>query len=486
MPKPRHILFLLATAVLLFGCRKDEQFTDSPSANVSPSEDTVLFDTIFTTVGSVTKRFTVRNPNDNAVRMDVTLEGGTASPFRINVDGASGTTFHDVEILGHDSLYIFVEATLNASNQNNPFIFEDHILLNTNGNEKRVLLLAWGQDAHFFHPDHAGGGFPNYSIIPCGAHWTNDKPYVIYGYAVVDSACLLTIDPGVRVYFHGGAGLWVYRGGRILAEGTVQDRITFQGDRLEPQYADLPNQWDRIWINEGPAGADNELKNCVIKNALIGVQAQTFPLTADQPLSDNRLLLNNVSIRNCLTAGLYSENYRITSTNLQAGDAGQYAVVLTGSGEYHFDHPTIANYWSFDVRQDPAFLLTNSFTDVYGNAHTRPIAASDFRNGVAYGNNTKEFKIDVDEAPGTTFTFDHFLVRTDEATNDGSHFPDQSTIYRNIDPGFVDGPNGDLHLNANAPARNRGITTPTVQDFDDKFYGGLDGTFAIGCYEYFP
>ena len=418
----RSTVLTALIALLLFSCRKDEEFTSDSGAKLTLTEDTVLFDTIFTTVGSVTKRFTVRNDNDQAVRVNITLEGGTPSPFRINVDGASGITFNGVEILGHDSIYIFVEVTLNGNNPNNPFIFEDHIVLNTNGNEQKVLLVAWGQDAHFFYPDHAGGGFPNYSLIPCGAHWINDKPYVIYGYAVVDSTCVLTIDPGVKVYMHGGAGLWIYKYGRIDAEGTVEDRITFQGDRLEATYADLPGQWDRIWINEGAAGQDNVLKNVVIKNAAIGIQAQTFPFTAGQPTSDNTLVLDNVRIQNCSVACLYSENYRITTTNLMTATAGQYCAVLTGGGKYDFKNSTIGNYWSFGVRQDPAFLMTNSFTDIYGAAQHRAIETSAFRNGIIYGNNTNEFKLDIDNSQTTDFTFDHFLFRTDQSTTDVFHF----------------------------------------------------------------
>ncbi len=499
--KFKHLFLLGAFATLLLACRKDEVFTDDPGAKLVLTQDTVLFDTIFTTVGSVTKRFTVRNENDNAVKVDIALEGGTPSPFRINVDGASGVTFDDVEILGNDSIFIFVEATLDQNNANNPFIIEDHILLTTNGNEQSVLLLAWGQDAHFFPNAEDSlqhiNGLPPFSYIAGGydqsgnqicetVHWTNDKPYVIYGYGVVDSCCKLIIDPGVKVYFHGGGGLWVYKGGAIEANGEVENRITFQGDRLEAIYDDLPNQWDRIWINEGPE--QNLLRNCEIKNALIGVQAQTWPGTDGQPLSSNTLWLDNVNIRNCLTAGLYTENYRIKATNLLVSDAGQYSVVLTGSGAYDFDHPTIANYWSFDIRQDPAFLMTNKFIDAFGVEQLRTIeAGSVFRNGIIHGNNTNEFKLEVDESTGPLFTFDHFLFKTDQPTNnDNGHFPDQGTIYRNLDPGFVDGSEGDFHLKVNANARNKGFSTSTTQDLDGEFYGSFDGTFAIGCYEYTP
>ncbi len=495
----RPTLLFGLLAVLLFSCRKDEQFTDDPGAQLVLTEDTILFDTIFTTVGSVTKRFTVRNENTGAVKVDIALEGGTPSPFRINVDGASGTAFSDVEILGGDSIYIFVEATLNANNANNPFIIEDHILLNTNGNEQNVLLLAWGQDALFYRPGPDSiqiSGLPRYGYIAGGydqngnqicetVHWTNEKPVVILGYGVVDSCCTLLIDPGVKVYFHGGAGLWVYKYGHIQAMGTVEDRITFQGDRLEAQYADLPNQWDRIWINEG--SQDNELRNCVIKNALIGLQAQTFPLTPGQPTSTNKLILENVNIQNCLTAGLYAENYRITSTNLLVSDAGQYSTVLTGGGEYHFDHPTIANFWGFDVRQDPAFLMTNRFTDVFGAVQVRIIENSDFKNGIITGNNSNEFTLDLDDSQSSTFTFDHFLFKTDQPTIDATHFPDQGSIYRNQNPGFVDPSLHDLHLSSiNVFPVNRGENTSTTEDLDGHTYGGQDGGVDIGCYEYWP
>ena len=146
----RITLLLLVLAAVLFGCRKDQLFTDSPGIQLEFSQDSILFDTVFTTVGTVTKRFTARNPNSDGVRVNIALEGGSPSPFRINVDGASGISFSQVEIAGGDSIYIFVEATLGPGGINTPFIIEDHILFNTNGTEQLVTLNAWGQNAHFY------------------------------------------------------------------------------------------------------------------------------------------------------------------------------------------------------------------------------------------------------------------------------------------------------------------------------------------------
>lgn len=477
----------------MLGCRKDQLFTDSPGAKLVLSQDSILFDTVFTTVGTVTRRFTVHNPNSDGVRTNIALQGGTPSAYRINVDGSPGVNFSDVEIPGEDSIYIFVEATIDGSNANNPFIVEDHILFNTNGNAQQVVLQAWGQNAHFFHPDQHVQGFPAFSYIAGGydslgnqicetVHWSNDKPYVIMGYAVVDSCCSLIIDPGVRVYFHGGGGLWVYRGGNIMANGTADARITFQGDRLEAIYADLPGQWDRIWINDGPA--DNVLTHVDIKNALIGLQPQSWIGTPGQPTSTNWLKLNGVSIRNCSAAGILSENYRIKSSNMLVENCGQYCVALTGGGQYDFNYCTIANYWGYDVRQDPAFIMTNTFTDLSGASQVRDIATSQFRNGIIYGNNANEFQLAFNNQLSPDFLFSNFLFRTDQPTSNG-HFV-TGTIYRNQEPGFADPNNGDFHLPFRTPpvfAIGKGVATP--EDTESLF--DLDGAFRtspdLGCYE---
>ena len=235
----RTLLLLAVTTTLLFACRKNERFTEESGIRLEFSQDSVLFDTVFTTVGTITKRFTARNPSDNAVRITVGLEGGAASDYRINVDGATGTGFQDVEVLGGDSIYIFVEATLGPGSANTPFIIEDRILFNTNGSEQEVRLLAWGQDAIFYPNPNAPvqfvPGLPQFSYIAggydqngaqiCGQNviWTAEKPIVLLKYGVVDSCNSLTIEEGARIYVHGGAGLWVYRGGQITAIGTAQN-----------------------------------------------------------------------------------------------------------------------------------------------------------------------------------------------------------------------------------------------------------------------
>ncbi len=497
----RPLTLLLSVAVLaaLFasGCRKDLEFTGD-AVSLDFSRDTVMFDTVFTTVGTTTKYLVVRNPAKNAVKVDIALEGGSPSPFRINVDGASGLSFDDVEILGEDSIFIFVEATLGPGGVNTPFIIEDHILFNTNGSQQQVLLTAWGQDAHFYRPDHFIQGLPAYSIIAgeddngntiCETvTWPNDKPYVIYGYAVVDSCSTLLIDPGVRVYVHGGGGLWVYRFGRIQALGTPDDRITFQGDRLEPAYQDVPGQWERIWINDGANGEDNVFRNVDIRNALVGIQCENFPGYPNAATSEAKLILDKVSIRDCSAAGILSRNYRVTCTNSLIADCGQYNVALTGGGQYDFNFTTIANYWSVggSVRNTPAFIMTNTYEDLVNNVlQVREIFTSTFRNTIIEGYNTNEFEIDLDAGNAADYTFNYCMVRTDQSTSDLAHFPDPMHLWRNQSPGFVNTSDGDYHLGSlNAFAVDKGLAgTGVFEDLDNM---PRDPSPDLGCYEFVP
>jgi len=496
----RAPLILLLAVVALSGCRRERLFTDDPGVRLSFSRDTVLFDTVFTTVGTVTKRFTARNPNNRAVRVDIALEGGGPSPFRINVDGSPGTRFEGVEIPGGDSVYVFVEATLGPGGVNTPFIIEDQILFRTNGNEQRVLLTAWGQDAHFIFPGPDSIQSPNlppFRIIAgrdangqeiCETvTWTNDKPYVIYGYAAVDSCSTLRIEPGVRVYVHGGGGLWIYRWGRILAEGTLDQPITFQSDRLEPFYAEVPGQWDRIWINDGPAGQDNRLVNVVVKNALIGIQCETWPGIPEAPTSEAKLVLNNVKIRNCSAAGILSRNYRIESNNLLVGDCGQYGVALTGGGEYFFNHSTIANHWNYGVRNTPAFIMTNTYLDIRNRLQVRAVTNSRFTNGIIHGGNNNEFKLEFDNGIAPQLAFERMLIRTDQSTT-GAFFPDASTIHRNANPGFVSVTDRDFRLTEGSFARNKGTssTIEAINDIGGNLRNCDGGGFDLGCFEWCP
>src|SRR6266705_5856518 len=89
------LLLFLASGIFI-SCKKDS-FITSANAFISISADTLHFDTVFTSVGSVTQSFKIFNLNDQKLRISkIELAGGATSAFNINVNGAAGFSFSDI------------------------------------------------------------------------------------------------------------------------------------------------------------------------------------------------------------------------------------------------------------------------------------------------------------------------------------------------------------------------------------------------------
>jgi len=368
---------LIAILFLVFdfsSCKKDKLITDS-AAKIQFSQDSVLFDTVFTSIGSSTRNIRIRNKNAQRIKISsIVLRGGSTSPFIINVDGVKGTRFQDVEIAANDSMYVFIQVNINPNNASSPLIISDHLDFVVNGNTQTLNLEAWGQDAYYHRPTNAvkfrdGSYFP-YSIIDTLQNsytrngnnfiWKNDKPHVIYGYLVVDSIQKLTIPAGTKVYLNYKAGLWVFPHGQLKVKGEKEREVIFQGARLEKDYADEPGQWDRIWINEGSDG--NEIDYAIIKNGFIGVQAELFyPTNFYGPGS---LKITNTKIQNMSKWGLYGLAFKITGGNNVISNCQENCLNILFGGSYRFYHCTFSNFWNKDKPRDKPCISLNNYTEL--------------------------------------------------------------------------------------------------------------------------
>ena len=68
--------FTLLLILLSGSCKKDKLITNS-SAQLEFSTDTIIFDTVFTQIGSITKVFKVYNPHEQAINISsLELAGG--------------------------------------------------------------------------------------------------------------------------------------------------------------------------------------------------------------------------------------------------------------------------------------------------------------------------------------------------------------------------------------------------------------------------
>ncbi|MHC1707265.1 MAG: hypothetical protein AB9842_07050 [Bacteroidales bacterium] len=450
------ILFLLLNS----SCKKDENYDTNPGLELEFSTDSVLFDTVFTTLGSATRVLMVYNPSKKPVLISsIGLDQGTSSQFRINVDGISAERVENIEIEGNDSLYVFVKVRVDPTNQNSPLVVSDKISFVTNGNQQSIELVAWGQDANYIVANHYGGGLPPYRIVASANQnitWQNDKPYVVYGYAVVDSLGVLNIEKGTRVHFHKNSGLWVYRYGSLRVNGTLEEPVLFQGDRLEEEYQDIPGQWDRIWINESPV--DNVINYAIIKNGFIGLQLETLSESLG-----NKLILSNTLVHNMTGWGVFTRLYNVTAWNCEFTECGLDAVYLSTGGTYDFRHCTMGNYWSGSVRKTPALLVTNYYKDDYNNVtYTGDLKKAFFGNCIIYGNLDDE--IILDTIPDVLFKcrIENCLIKSkiyaDSLVN----------CLRNQDPLFMDLEKQDYLLQETSPARGIGnvdIATPVPLDY---------------------
>ncbi len=444
------LVFTAFIVLLSGGCKKKTGGFDNTSA-LAFSTDTITFDTVFTTIGSSTEYFMIYNKSSKPVKISrVYIAGGSSSDFRINIDGQKGVTFYDIEIDGNDSLYAFVEVTVDPNGTDKPMLITDSVVFETNGHIQDIDLVAYGQDAYFILPTHHIQGLPPFNIVAAegtDTTWTNTKPIVIYGYAVVDSTAVLRIQKGTKIYFHNNSGLWVYKGGCLKVTGTKDEPVTFQGDRLETYYENVPGQWDRIWLNEG--SIDNEINYAVIKNAFIGLQTETL----QQPMG-NKLKLTNTIIENMSGAGILSKFYNIEAENVVVALCQQYSVALTMGGAYSFKHSTITNYWSYGVRKTPALYFNNYFMDADKKIYPFDLTQADFVNCIIYGSNDEEILPDSSKYGGNfAYFFDHCLIKSTLHLNDANHW---QSVTENKDPLFKDKYKPDFHLLKGSPAIGKG------------------------------
>lgn len=466
-------LFLLAINILFqsSGCKKPEVVDN---AKLSFSKSIVTFDTVFTTVGSVTERFTVHNPHNFDVKTDLLLAGGSRSYFSINVDGISGTSFSDLIIPAKDSIFIFVKVTINPDDNSTPFIVEDSIVFHTGTTKQQVNLVAFGENAHFIVADQIlGGSDLRYKVIAAEHEtvtWTNDKPYVIYGWAVVDSLGKLIIEPGTQIYVHSGGGIWVYRYGNIEVNGTMENPVTFQGDRRDPYVTNNGEQWNRIWINE--SNYDNIINYAVIKDAFIGIQVAAL----EEYLAGKTTITNTV-IKNNGGWGILGRIANMEVINSEISCSWQYGIECA-IGNYTFKHVTVANNHRGSGRKTPSLWVSNG----YANGYDSYIGRTNFtaQNCIFTGNMTNEIGAKIYDDPSATLThlFENCLIKSTE-----SKFTNFEQCIFNKSAGFIDFYGEDFRLIETSSAidagKNIGINS-------DLLGNSRDALPDLGAYEYTP
>jgi hypothetical protein len=459
-----YVAFLCALILLVFSsCRKDFS-AELSSGKLTFSKDTVYLDTVFTNIGSSTYHLKVYNKSNKNISVPfIGLGKGENSFYRLNVDGVPGKIFENVEILAKDSLFIFIETTIDYSRVTNP-IYTDEIIFDSGENLQEVKLVTLVKDTHFLFPSKDANGFietisigkttngedlkVNGFYLQENTTFTDEKPYVIYGYCAVPANKTLTIEAGAKIYFHANSGLIVSKNATLTISGELNNKVFMEGDRLEPQFSNIPGQWGTIWLRAG--SKNNSIKNTIIKNASAGIISDSIGNN-----STPTLIIKNSQIYNSSNFGILGRETNIYGENLVINNSGQSSLACTIGGTYNFVHSTFTNYWNNSFRQYSSVLINNFFTYNKNNAQVvekRNLHAANFTNCIIDGNSNIELVIEKAEGTVFNYSFKNNLIRFKDP-NDPIHYIDNLF---NGNPYFKSPLKNELMIGQNSEAIKKG------------------------------
>ena len=491
MKRSLYITFSLIALVFWSSCRQDFIFAPS-SGNLSFSKDTVYLDTIFSNIGSSTYTLKVYNTSDEDILIpSIKLSKGQESNYRMNVDGLIGNgaligkEFENIELLARDSMYVFIETTIDIFplvENETQFLYTDVIVFENTSGVQKVELVTLVRDAVFIFPnrdaegvvetlafDTDGDGVDDETSVrgrflqDSELTFTNEKPYVVYGYAAVGDGKTLNINPGARIHFHEDSGLLITNNASLHVNGLpsldlelLENEVVFEGDRLEPLYENVPGQWQTIWLFNG--STDNVINYATIKNGTIGV------LSDGNQQDPTKLEINNSQVYNQSNFGILGRATSIIAENIVINNSGLSSFAGTFGGNYNVTHSTIANYWTSSFRQYPALLLNNFIVDSENTVTTNPLVAANFTNCIIYGNDSPELFLENKNSEDFNFKFTNSLIYFDDPNGNFSSpeydFSD-TTLYENVifnnNPQFLDPFNNKLNIPFGSPAEGAGI-----------------------------
>lgn len=423
----------MSALAMVFSCEpREEQISRNSDLRLTFSADTVLFDTLLSSVGSITRRFRIYNPNKDAIALSsLGLGLGEDSPYSIIVNGVESHDFSEEVIFGKDSLLVLVEVLIDPEDQDLPFLVKDSVVVQYNGNQQDVKLVAWGQDANFFAKE----------VIECDVVWDASRPYVLYDTVLVDTSCSLTVMPGTRIYLDNGAALWIL--GSLKIQGTADEKVIIRNTRFDPAYEIAPGQWDGIYFLEG--SFDNQIDHAIITNGQLGLRVGN-PDDDD----DFELSVSNTSIGHMSVSGVLSYTSDIEMVNCEVFNCQSVLVGVFAGGTVSIDHCTFSNRPNFFSRDQASvgFLDNLEFSD--GSMLIADLNVS-LTNSIIWGDMDEELVVNLSGQAEAELVINNNIIRS--ANEDYEVLG--NVISQEFDfPGFYSPMTFDYQIDSLSPARD--------------------------------
>lgn len=387
----KYLFFLSCIIVglsLSLNSCNDQTFSTDPSHHLTFSHDTLSFDTLFTSIPSRTKRVIIYNHNDQPLQINsVRLSGGEHSMFRYNLDGyvpPKSTLLTDITILANDSLFLFVETTLEETNASQPIYIQEMLEFHINGQKQEIVLESYGQDAIILREHSISRSLTFYA----------DKPYLIFGYLHVPTGMTLTIEAGAKLYFHNKSDLII--DGNLVANGTLSAPVLLRGDRFDNSapnspYDHLPGQWGSIYL-QNPEG-DHLLNHTIVRNGTFGI------LLIGAPRATPTLTITNSMIHNMVNYGIHAQQANLILTNSEISNCGKACLNMIG-GSLQVAHSTIANY---TAGRTTASVTIANYGVSDNTLYTYPIESATIENSIIFGNYPNELRLMRDTVTHATY-----------------------------------------------------------------------------------
>ncbi|MGO4816965.1 hypothetical protein [Flavobacterium sp. W22_SRS_FP1] len=472
--RPIPFLLFIGLILALGSCRSDFE-TVASTGDLAFSKDTIYLDTVFTNIGSSTYRLKVYNRSKNDITIPtIKLTKGLNSKYRMTVDGMQGTEgklFNNIDLLAKDSLFIFIETTANITDVNpSDFLYTDQIEFDGGTNLQTVELVTLIQDAVFLYPKRFSDGTKETLPIddqeiegfyldendPINGNellFTNQKPYVIYGYAAVPTGKKAVFEAGSRVHFHANSGLIVANNASINVNGNIsttdklENEVVFEGDRLEPEYSDVPGQWGTIWLTDG--STKNTINHLSIKNATIGLLIQNNDGTT--------VSIKNTQIYDCSNYGILAQTAKIEGENIAINSAGLASLSCSYGGNYKFTHCTFNNNWNSSSQ---VAVSIDNYT-LGAIPEVKALTQATFNNCIIYGSYPNEMLLSKKTAAAFEYQFNNCLIKFDSATanpdyqfrTDTAHY---NAIILNENPKFLNQSENKFNIDETSAAFAKG------------------------------
>ncbi|MDE5720162.1 MAG: hypothetical protein K2I34_05275 [Paramuribaculum sp.] len=199
---------------------------------------------------------TVYNRCDKVMRIsDISVYGVSGGDIRLNVDGFSGTVFHDVDIRPGDSIAVLADVLPEAP------VIGGRIDFSVNGAVTSLPIAGQALDPLTLRD----------VTLVSDTRFEAGAIVRVFGCLTVAEGATLTIEEGAAVHFHDGASLCVE--GRMLARGTPLAQIKLCGDRLgnvvtSIPFDIIPGQWGGMVV----AGGSVDMVCVDVLNPVVALQ----------------------------------------------------------------------------------------------------------------------------------------------------------------------------------------------------------------------